>query len=328
VRRDLLGAQGLYREARSVLAGSEPTPLLANLLRWEGSVLRDMGKPDGADELYEESLRVSEACGSVGAQASAVNCRAAIAQRRGDVEGALTLYRSAARLAAEAGAIRLTAMIEQNIGVLANIRGDLNEAHVHYRMALTSFQAVRDDEGASWVLNNLGMVLNDLAMPSRAEDAFTRGLAITRAREDRPLEGILLTNYAESLIAMQRWEEATTALDTALAIVCEGEDVGRAGQVLKLRGVLERERGLFPQAMGRFREALGVATSVHDRLLAAEVLRERGELHFRFGDGSEAKRDWTHALEAFEAVGAKVDAAYMRTRLAELTNAEPSGNGP
>lgn len=318
VRRDLMGAVELYQKARDLIDDLEPTPLLANLLRWEGSVLRDRGKIEEADDLYRQSLEAAEASGSLAGRAAATNCRAVIAQRRGEIDEAVELYRIAVRLAAEAGEIRLRGMIEQNLGVLANIRGDLDAARERYEAALRAFDDVGDGQAASWVLNNLGMLFNDLGDWSSAEAAFDRGLTIARSRGDRPLEGVLLANRAEGLIAIGRWKEAFEALDTAFAIAGEGDEVVRMAEVVKFRGMLERDRGNHDAALQRFREALGVARSVGDRLLEGEVLRERGELHLLLDDAAAAASDWSAALAAFETSGASGDAASVRDRLDDL----------
>lgn len=318
IRRDLGGALRLYRDAQELLDGVEATPLLANILRWQGSIHRDKGELDRADDLYRQSLEVAEVSGSLAAQAAATNCLATAAQNRGELEEAGRLYRSAARLAAKAGEFRLIGMIEQNLGVLSNIRGDLQEAKRRYETSLSAFEDAGDDEASTWVLNNLGMLYSDLGMPSRAEAAFRKGLARARARRDRAMEGILLTNYSEALIDMRRWGEAEDALEAAFTIVCEGEEPTRVAEVLKFRGVLERERGQHEQAQQRFSEALGVATRVRDRLLTGEVLRERCELHRRDGDFQAALRDLEGAIAAFNAAGAGADAARTRERLADL----------
>lgn len=318
MRRDLGGALSSYLEARNLLADVQPTPLLSKVLRWEGTVLRDRGDLDAADQRYVESLEVAAATESLSDQAAGTNCRAVIAQRRGAVDEATKLYGCAARLAIEAGEIRLAGMIEQNLGVLANIRGDLVQARLHYEAALEALEEAGDRRVTSWVLNNLGMLLNDLEQPSRAEVVLRRGLSIARSRRDRPLEGILLSNLAEGLIAMGRWEEASTSLDHAFEIACEGEDFSRAAEALKFLGVLEREQGQAPTALRRFHEALSVAESVNDGLLVGEILFARGELHLRHGSDAQAADDWQKALVAFAAAGAARDAALVRRRLDDL----------
>ena len=319
LRRDLRSAHGLYQEARDVLEGVGPTPLLANILRWQGSVRRDEGKLEEADELYRQSLDVAVACGSLAARAAAINCRGVLAQRSGDLARAERTLEEAQRMAMEAGEIRLTGMIRQNLGVLFNVRGDLERALEHHRAAVEAFENMGDDEAVSWALNNLGMVFNDLNETVRAERAFLRGLAIARNRRDRPLQGILLCNYAEGLIATERWEEATAALETAFAIACEGQDLKRGGEALKFLGVLERECRRHTAALERFDQALSTATSVQDALLTAEVLRERGELHLRSDDATAAHEDWAAAERAFRSAGATRDADAVRERMAGLS---------
>jgi tetratricopeptide (TPR) repeat protein len=318
MRRDLSAALSRYEEARSLLAEVEPTPLYANLLRWSGSVLRDLGRVEEADKLYADSFSVADRTGAVAAKASALNCRAVIAQRRGELDEATTLYRRAARHAVEGGEIRLSGMIEQNLGVLANIRGDLDGALVRYRAALRAFQEVSDDEAVSWVLNNMGMLLNDLGLPLRAEKSFLQGLDIAKTRRDRPMEGVLRANYAESLIALKRWDESAAQLDSALAIARAGDDLARVGEALKFRGILERERGELESASSLLDAALAIGEDVSDPLLVAECRRERGELRRRKGMANEALDDWEVARRGFRELHAALDADNLTVRMEAL----------
>jgi tetratricopeptide (TPR) repeat protein len=318
MRRDLAGALSRYEKARSLLEGVDPTPLFANLLRWSGSVLRDLGDIDAADRCYSDSFTVADLTGAAAAKASALNCRAVIAQRRGDLDGATALYRRAARLAVEAGEIRLAGMIEQNLGVLANIHGDLDGALVRYRAALRAFQEVSDDEAVSWVLNNMGMLLTDLGLPLRAERSFKQGLEIARNRRDRPMEGVLRANYAEALIALGRWDEGAVELDAALRIAREGDDRAREGEAHKLVGILERERSRFGASDAAFGESLALARDVEDPLLVAEVLRERGELRRRQERQDEALEDWETARRGFRELNATLDADGLTARIESL----------
>ena len=132
------------------------------------------------------------------------------------------------------------------------------------------------------------------------------------------MEGILLTNHAESLIALQRWDEADRNLTTALAIGREGDDPARAGEALKYLGILERERGRADMATRHLNDAHMIARTVGNPLLAAEVLRERGELLSREGNPVAAVNDWRQALHGFERLDATLDADDLRTRLAVL----------
>jgi tetratricopeptide (TPR) repeat protein len=143
-------------------------------------------------------------------------------------------------------------------------------------------------------------------------------MEIARARRDRPMQGMLLTNYAESLIAMERWKEAEEMLAEALAIARAGDDPAREAEGLKFQGILERERGRYGPAAQHLRDALALARRVNDPLLVAEVLRELGDLRLREGDATGAMTDWTEALRGFETLHATLDADVVRMRLATL----------
>lgn len=308
LQRDLSGARTRYENALALLSELEPTPLLAKLLRWNGSVCRDLGEIDRADELYAESFVAAERAGTTAGQASALNCRAVIAQRRGDVDRATALYRRAARLATEAGEIRLAGMIEQNLGVLANIRGDLDGALVRYRAALRAFREVADDEAVSWVLNNMGMLLTDLGLSARAEKSFLDGLELASERRDQAMEGVLRANYAECLIVMKRWEAAREQLVISLGIAQHGSARTREGETLKHLGTLERELGQLEEAEIHLQSALDIGWAMDDPLLVAESLRERGRLRVLQGRPEDAAQDWTEARARFASLNAALDA--------------------
>ena len=132
------------------------------------------------------------------------------------------------------------------------------------------------------------------------------------------MEGILLTNYSESLLQMERWDAAEESLAEALRIARGGDDPARAGEALKFLGVLKRERGQAAAASQSFEDALLIARMGSNPLLVAEVLRERAELRRCEGDQAGALSDLREALPEFEALDATLDADDTRTQLAAL----------
>jgi len=132
------------------------------------------------------------------------------------------------------------------------------------------------------------------------------------------IEGVLRSNLAESLIAMGRNEEANRSLEIALEIAREGDDRAREGEALKLLGVVERERLDHRLAGAHLNAALRIARDTSNPLLAAEVLRERGELRLRERQLAEAEADWEEARRGFRALGATLDADRLTARIDAL----------
>ena len=114
---DATRALQLYDDALSLLEDETDLPLLADALRWKGTLHREQGETELAHHCYKQSLVHAEECGSLNCRAHAYNCLAIVAQRRGSLTESERLYAQASELAAKAGDVRLLGMIEQNLGV-------------------------------------------------------------------------------------------------------------------------------------------------------------------------------------------------------------------
>src|SRR4051812_26294432 len=128
-------ALALNEEALALL-GHEATPLLCDILRWQGSVLRDRGQTSAAEPLYLRSLEVARSIRYALGRANALNCLGSLAQRRGDITAAANFFSDALTIAERVGDERLIGMLQQNLGVIADIRGNPMGALGHYRAAL------------------------------------------------------------------------------------------------------------------------------------------------------------------------------------------------
>src|ERR1051325_1478493 len=66
-------ALAMTQDALDMLGGDHKNPLYADVLRWQGSVLRDRGELSAARPLYERSLVVSTSLDYVAGRAHALN---------------------------------------------------------------------------------------------------------------------------------------------------------------------------------------------------------------------------------------------------------------
>src|SRR6186997_3128535 len=72
---------GLYDDAIEALDREQDMVLLADTLRWKGTLHREQGETEAAYRCYTQSLILAERSGSVSCKAHGYNCLAIIAQR-------------------------------------------------------------------------------------------------------------------------------------------------------------------------------------------------------------------------------------------------------
>lgn len=304
-----------HRDAMSLLGSDEATPLLADVLRWQATVLRDRGRTSDAEPLYQKSLDMATQLGYDAGRAHAINDLSSIALRRGDVTTAANLMSDALEIADRCGELRLVGMLQQNLGIAADIRGNPAAAIAHYRVSLRTFEQTNDLQPMCWVLNNLGIVLLREERYAEASECFTRAFGISRARGDLMSEGIIDENRAELALILDQVDEAYTYLMRAKEIAeLRGDDL-RLAAALKLKGAHERMSGRAADATDTLRYALTLSAITEDALLGAETLYQFGLALDAFGDPKGAKNAWYSALEAFERIGARQWVGRVQKRL-------------
>jgi tetratricopeptide (TPR) repeat protein len=311
-------ALALFDDALAELDERGCDPLVADVLRWKGTLLRESGDTTGANRLYLRSLAVAERAALSEAKAHALNCLAIVAQRRGDLREAERHYKNAAELALVIGDHRLLGMIEQNLGVLANMRGDFESAGTSYAKSLGAFERAEDTQAVSWVLNNIGMLHTRRKEYDDARTALERGLEIAVSRGDAVVESIVTLNLAELWIGTGEIDRAAGACARSLENAQHRGDHLTAAEALTCRAKIERERGAFNDGIATLRIARFEAEGSEDPLLQAEILREWGDISRAAGDGSGARSAWSRAAESYHLAGAIHDAAEVEACLSAL----------
>ena len=317
-RGDATRSLQLYDDALTLLGDERDLQLLADALRWKGTLHREQGDTEAAYRCYRQSLIYAETCGSVDGRAHVHNCLAIVAQRRGNLAESEGLYAKAFELASKAGDVRLLGMIEQNRGVLLNMRGNHVAAEARYSNSLSAFERANDEEAVSWVLNNIGMLYTKLGHYQRAVEIFERALGIAQSRTDALVESILTLNLAEVWVAIGKLDQAEDACRRSLAGAASRGDLLTLAGALKCRARIERERGAYDASIATLRIAIFEAEGLEDRLLQAEMLREFGQTSRALGNPNEARLAWREAAESFEDVGARHEAAEINALLGSL----------
>lgn len=305
-------------EGLMLLGVPEECALLADVLRWQGSVLRDRGQTEEAEALYNRSLRVAQACDYLAGQSHAVNCLGALAQRRGELHRAGQLFKAAYRMAEGCGDMALAGMIQQNRGIVADIAGDTEAALAHYTDGLRSFEEAGDTRSMTLVLNNLGLLRFKLGEYAEARESYDRAVSLARTRGDLLSEGVIEENIADLELRRGDADAASESIARAVEIAVLRQDPMRRASALKLLATSLRLEGRPQDALDALRHAQALGEEADDPLLVAEMHFETGLALASTNDVDGAREALTAALELARRIGATALADSVATKLVEL----------
>lgn len=290
--------------ALSLLLPAGPSSALADVLRWKGTVLRDRGSLDVANELYAQSLSVAESVGHQAGRAHALNCLGTIAQLRGAGDDAERYFGDAARLAHRLADRRLSAMVQQNLGILAEDQGRTDEAIAHFRLALVAFEQEDQRDAALWVLNNLGVLYTRQGATARALDTLDRARTLAYELGDLASEGIVEENRAALFVTMGRFDHAELAATRAFGIAEMRDDNGRKAAALRAFARVTSARAPSSSHVIVLLERAAMhSESSENVLLRTEVLLDLGDAYRTVRETAKAKECWRRALELARRAG-------------------------
>lgn len=309
-------AFGCYRAAVLEAAEAGDRSVEAEALRWLAVLHHHRNERDTARDLSRRSHAIACEIGERVLAGEALNVLAGFAFESGEMEEARARYQEALELGGSDPTLR--GRIEQNLGILANIQGDHAQAMAHYQRSLEGFEASGDQKGLAIAHHNLGMVSSDRRLWDEADRHFVRSLEITRQVGDVHLEGLCLLNHSEVHVARQRFEEARTGAEQALAIfdrLGARLDVADACKVL---GVVFRETGRFTLAESRLQSAIEQAVETGSVLSEAEASRELARLYQTTGRNQEALQLLNAAHRLFSRLDARVDLVDVAAKTGRL----------
>jgi tetratricopeptide (TPR) repeat protein len=311
-----------YDMAASMIAGLPPGAFHADLYRWKGTLLRELGETAKADCLLKRSLNIAHYVLYAEGVAHAQNALAAVYLRRGDMATARQLYGDASLNAAAAGDQRLYALIEQSLGAIAEIQGDLEGARIRYHMSLRTLRATGDDEGVSWALHRIALAHIEAGRNAEAAQALDQAEEFASARSDRLTEARIALGRSLLHLRAGRLDDAESEHARAAAITERRHERPLRAETLFMGASLRRARGDLRQAAALLSEAAALAAESEDVLARARTLVELGGVYLESGEQESAIEAWRDALAGFMKIGAEREADALRRRLSEQSGAE------
>jgi putative nucleotidyltransferase with HDIG domain len=315
---DRPGARALYEKALARLPRQGSGVAASELLRWVARTHYGDGELQLALDCAEAALSLAEVNGHLGAMGHATNILAGIRWRQGDIDEAERLYLIARQHAVRGGEPKLAAMTAQNLGVLGSIRGDLETALTHYATSLGAYRAMGMAAEVCHVLNNVGLVNTQFERWDDADHAYDEALRVARLLGDHGTQMYIEVNRAEWSVAQNDFASARCACDRAMQLVSLVTDAPAVGELYKVYGVIDRQRGDHAAAERHLARAHEIATARQDKVLLADTTKELAELHRQQGRNRDALQCLNRAHRLYTQLRARRDLADIDRRMGRL----------
>jgi tetratricopeptide (TPR) repeat protein len=130
---------------------------------------------------------------------------------------------------------------------------------------------------------------------------YKRALLLSRERNDRQTEQIMLTKLAKAYELWGDFSRAITYLEQSLTMVQAQEDVKAQSWHWRELAQLSRKLNQVRPALEAFETALTLARSVTDYAGEAEILTELGDLYRLINDQTQAMEHYKEALDLVQA---------------------------
>ncbi|MEM9219763.1 MAG: tetratricopeptide repeat protein [Cyanobacteria bacterium P01_F01_bin.150] len=186
-------------------------------LKEQGDCLLELGQLDKAAEAYEENINRAEKLEAVRLVAVGKGQLASVLRDQGKYEKAIALHQEARTLFEQQNEPQMVAVAWHQIGMVHQDVGQYEAAETAYRRSLGLNTQMKNPKGQANSLTQLG-TLYDVHL-NRVEEAITfyrQAVDIDVLRKDLKNEGIDRNNIAQTLIKLQRYDEARSEIRRAI----------------------------------------------------------------------------------------------------------------
>ena len=133
------------------------------------------------------------------------------------------------------------------------------------------------------------------------------------------MESLVLVNQAALSVKCVELDKAEQTLERASALADRRKDTIRQAEVLKLRGMITRDRGDARRAVTLLESAQELALESGETLLYAEAMLELGDTWMRIDEAARARSLWEQARSYFRELGAVMQSVAVERRLVATT---------
>jgi tetratricopeptide (TPR) repeat protein/DNA-binding CsgD family transcriptional regulator len=274
-----------------------------------------LGRYPVALKRFERALKVAREVDFREGEAQALRGIGLIRTTTGEYLPALETLNEALRIAESINAAPIIVSIHNSTAVIFRHLGDHTRAIAECHKAITLAESI----GNRWTAPTITLGVEYLTLKDfdNARISFERGIRLAFELGDRRAEGIATVNLGNTLHHLKEYDNAKSHYERALGIVREIGDPFVEAYVLRSIGVLQRDMGLFNEAL----DVLRISYEISQRIGHATgflSLMAIGEAHSEMGNLAEAENYMLRALEESRRQGDRDSEMPIHASIAEI----------
>lgn len=313
--------------AESLARGTDAHTELVKALWTQGFVRYRLGEPRAALSLGEQAAAIATELDNPNEIGQSLNLLGAAHYALGQYSQAESYWKNALKIFQELGNRKQGMDLLSNLGVIADARGDYDTAFQRYHSALEIARDIGNRDGEISILSNRGIAQVALKHYAAAESDLRQVIQLTGISGSWFLPNTY-NYYAEALLGLGRFEEATFAAQQGLAQSIEDaspENIGGAWRALGLVAsktgkairIKDREthQSIDNDAHACFAKSEKIFADAEINGERARTLREWARYEFKTGNKQRAAKMWQDARDIFAKIGAEMEVQRMNRPL-------------
>jgi tetratricopeptide (TPR) repeat protein len=265
-----------------------------------GVFLTDRGDHDSAIRHSEQALRIFHEIGDRGAECRALNNLGVLYTGLGNYVAAMDCYQQALLIQRETRERLGEAMLLANLGEVADCQGNYEEAIAYLEQALIIGREIGELRGVGITLNTLGDVLANLGDRVRAKTYFEQALCIFREIGARQLEAEGLDKLGRLAHQFGDHEAARDYCQQSLLIAQEVNSRSIQGNVLTSLGHAWAGLERWTEATTTYQQALALRRELRQSQTAVDTLAGLARVFLAQGDLAQAQSSVDEILKHLE----------------------------
>jgi class 3 adenylate cyclase/tetratricopeptide (TPR) repeat protein len=309
--------------AESLARSADARTELVKALWTQGFVRYRLGEPRAALSLGEQAVAIATDLDHPNEMGQSLNLLGAAHYVLGQYAQAEGYWENALKIFQELGNRKQGMDLLSNLGVIADARGDYDTAFQRYHSALEIAREIGYRDGEIVFLSNRGIEQVALKNYAAAESDLRQVIQLIGITGSWCLANTY-NYYAEALLGLGRFEEATFAAQQGLAQSIEDaspENIGGAWRALgsvasktgKAIRIKDREthQSIDHDARTCFAKSEKIFADAEINGERARTLREWARYEFKRNNREQATKMWQNALDIFAKLGADLEVQRM-----------------